>query len=241
MSPENSSYYDLHIHGRRSTDSWTPYRKIFKKAQERGLRGLAITDHDTTKAYAKACELADKTGLQLFGASSEVTTTLGVNRYPHILALNMPHKELKKYLRQFHPLSGHFPPTEEFLSWAQQFPSGLVVVAHPVPDEGPWLRKINSLTYSEIERYHEFIDGMEVISKLPGAYDESRREVAERLGLAMTGSSDAHRARFVGTVATEIPGHPETIEEVVLMIKQRQSQPHVYEAIQTEQSLIGVS
>lgn len=52
--------YDLHVHSACSDGSFTPLELLYM-AQERGLSGLSITDHDTFAAYDEAfLKLADQ-------------------------------------------------------------------------------------------------------------------------------------------------------------------------------------
>lgn len=55
--------YDLQIHSRFSPDGqWSPLQ-IFEAAQAAGLKGVALTDHNTMTNFTAAAEAAAKTGL----------------------------------------------------------------------------------------------------------------------------------------------------------------------------------
>ena len=67
--------FDMHVHTTTSDGLWSP-TDIVRLAKERGLSGLAITDHDTLDGLAEAAEAAEKMGIKLiFGVelSTEVT------------------------------------------------------------------------------------------------------------------------------------------------------------------------
>ncbi len=67
--------FDMHVHTTTSDGLWSP-TEIVRLAKERGLSGLAITDHDTLDGLAEAAEAAEKFGVKLiFGVelSTEVT------------------------------------------------------------------------------------------------------------------------------------------------------------------------
>lgn len=55
---------DLHCHSTCSDGTYTP-RELVTLAVEIGLKGLAITDHDTVDAYPQAFPLAQSLGLEL--------------------------------------------------------------------------------------------------------------------------------------------------------------------------------
>lgn len=54
---------DLHIHSIHSDGTFTP-EEIVKRAQNRGLQGVAITDHDTFAGTEEAMVAADKFGIE---------------------------------------------------------------------------------------------------------------------------------------------------------------------------------
>lgn len=222
------SHYDLHIHGWRSPDSKEHYRDIFNQAKAQGIAGIAITDHNTNAGYRRATELAEETGVLLLGSSAEITTRIG-SRFPHMLAINVPHKDLKNYLKPQRYFHLGLPTPEAFLTWMknEQFPNSLVVIAHPAVPEG----NINSLSADEIKQFHAqgLLEGagIEILNKHPGKRDAQRRKLAEELGLAMIGNSDAHKSEHVGRISTEIPGKQQTVAEVIFAINNRQSRPSV--------------
>jgi predicted metal-dependent phosphoesterase TrpH len=55
---------DLHVHTNRSDGTFTPTEAV-NLAAERGLDGIAITDHDTTEGLAEARKAADEAGIEL--------------------------------------------------------------------------------------------------------------------------------------------------------------------------------
>jgi predicted metal-dependent phosphoesterase TrpH len=55
---------DLHVHTNRSDGTFTPTEAV-KLAAERGLDGIAVTDHDTTEGLAEAADAAQKAGIEL--------------------------------------------------------------------------------------------------------------------------------------------------------------------------------
>jgi 3',5'-nucleoside bisphosphate phosphatase len=55
---------DLHVHTNRSDGTFTPTEAV-KLAAERGLDGIAVTDHDTTEGLAEASSAAREAGIEL--------------------------------------------------------------------------------------------------------------------------------------------------------------------------------
>jgi 3',5'-nucleoside bisphosphate phosphatase len=56
--------YDMHTHSTLS-DGTRSISENVALAIERGLEGIAVTDHDTTEGYAEASQAADGTGLEI--------------------------------------------------------------------------------------------------------------------------------------------------------------------------------
>ena len=68
--------YDLHIHSKYSYDSFLEPKKIIKVAKKRGLRGIAVTDHNTIKGGIKTKHInKDKDFEVVIG--SEIKTEFG--------------------------------------------------------------------------------------------------------------------------------------------------------------------
>jgi predicted metal-dependent phosphoesterase TrpH len=64
---------DLHIHSHNSSDGDFSVFHIIKLAQEKKLRAISISDHDTVAAYPEAIELGKKAGVEVI-PSIELTT-----------------------------------------------------------------------------------------------------------------------------------------------------------------------
>ena len=78
--------YDLHTHSIYSDGSLRP-AELVQKAIERGLSGIALTDHDTVAGVAEAMEVAGDRNYRLI-PGVELTTDLGENEV-HVLGYNM--------------------------------------------------------------------------------------------------------------------------------------------------------
>lgn len=76
---------DLHTHTNAS-DGDCSAEFLLKRAKKKGLRTLAITDHDTIRGYLKAVDIADEVGIQLI-PGVEISCQWN-SREVHILAYN---------------------------------------------------------------------------------------------------------------------------------------------------------
>ena len=54
--------FDMHTHSTRSDGTLSP-REVVELAAERGLDGVALTDHDTTDGLAEAARSAEESGI----------------------------------------------------------------------------------------------------------------------------------------------------------------------------------
>lgn len=71
----NVESYDLHMHSTASDGMNTP-KELVRLAAERGLKGIALTDHDTVAGVREAAEEAAISGLE-FVAGVEISTRAG--------------------------------------------------------------------------------------------------------------------------------------------------------------------
>lgn len=75
--------FDLHTHSTAS-DGTLPPREVVALAAERGLAGLALTDHDTTAGLAEAQGMADALGIRCI-AGVELSCYSPTSRESHLL------------------------------------------------------------------------------------------------------------------------------------------------------------
>ena len=103
--------YDLHIHTTHSGDCISPIEGIIAAARSKGLRGVAITDHDTVSGVKEAEKLAGRDFLIIPGV--EISSRDG-----HILGLGI-RKTVPKGL-----------PATETVARVRKL-GGIAVAAHP--------------------------------------------------------------------------------------------------------------
>jgi predicted metal-dependent phosphoesterase TrpH len=184
------SFADLHVHSIYSYDGTSTIPAILKHAAARtNLKVLAITDHDTIRGVREAQDLAPRYGLEVI-PGCEISTRDG-----HLLALFIEN-----------PIKPDLPLLDTVLALADQ--GGICVAAHP------YARGMNSLTAESIRkvvahpRAAQCLVGVEVFNACLIYPDSNIRALAaaQQLGLAKTGSSDAHVLSAIGRGATGFLG-----------------------------------
>ena len=184
---------DLHLHTNLGDGTASPQR-LLEVAKRRGLKVIAVTDHDHMEGCKRVQELIDRgeSDIELIWGC-EVTTRQG-----HFLGLFM--KRPVKFLT-------HVEAAIE----AIKEQGGLCVIPHPMGRLVPSLgrRKIEELMMRGYT-----IDGIELYNPSPA--NASAREQVNQLngqwGFAGTGSSDAHFWQHIGAGYTLFPGS--TAEDV---------------------------
>lgn len=165
--------YDLHVHTAYSPDGSLSPENVVRIAKSRGLRGIAITDHDTIRGGIKAKKYETKSFEVIVG--SEVKTDRG-------------------------DLIGLFL-TEEVCSRGLQGASseiraqgGLVVIPHPFD-------RFRSSAINPTDEEAKMADALEVFNSrcFLGRCNRKALEMARRIGTGITAGSDAHFAREIGT------------------------------------------
>jgi hypothetical protein len=174
--------YDLHVHTTYSThgifrfDSVIKPKDAIRIAIQKGLDGIAITDHDTTKAL-KECRSYANNKLEII-SGCEIASIQG-----HILAYgivewNEEKKDAFEVVEKIHELGG-------IAVAAHPFKSGLIKKG--LQD---FTKKLN-------------LDGIEVLNYHLGKKENSMaRKVAENMKIGMTAGTDAHILSDIGEVRT---------------------------------------
>lgn len=184
---------DLHMHTNLGDGTASP-RRVLDEARRRGLKVIAITDHDHMEGAKRVQELIDREGsdIQMIWGC-EVTTRQG-----HFLGLFM--KRPVKFLC-------HVEDAIDEIK-AQ---GGLTIVPHPMGRLVPSLsrRKIEEL----LTRGYQ-LDGIELYNPSPAnaSVRAQVRQLNQQWNFAGTGSSDAHFWQHIGAGYTLFPG--ETAEDL---------------------------
>ncbi len=171
---------DLHVHSLHSPDSRLGPEGLARACAERGLHGVAITDHDRLSG---ALELREALPQLLIIPGEEVRSREG-----EITGL---------FLRE------EIPPgmsaEETMLEIRRQ--GGLVCVPHPFD-----YVKLRRLSARRLLELRELIDCLEAVNAKPRWWWANRaaREFASRHGFPATAGSDAHREEEVGRAWVEM-------------------------------------
>ncbi len=168
---------DMHVHTNYSDSSGT-VEEVIKTAKEKGLNGIAITDHDTLEGAKVAMNMQD--GVIVI-QGEEIKTRNG-----EILALGIDEAVPEDL------------PIEEAIRIVH-LQEGLVFIPHPtIPFFG-------RLKETDMRRLN--IDGLEVfsaISPFADHYATKNMAIAKRLGLSTIAGSDSHFSETVGDAYTII-------------------------------------
>ena len=180
---------DLHVHTVYS-DGHGTVEKVLETAAQKGIDGLAITDHDTLEGYYRA--KARGSGLLVL-PGFEVETDAG-----HVLVLGL--ERLPFY---------HFR-YEGLVEWARSL-GGLSVLAHPAADRfhlDRWMRC-----------RPDFVEVFNASYPFSFFFLKRGLGVAGRLGLPGVGGSDAHYAQAVGDAYTTVELDDPDVGEVLAALK----------------------
>lgn len=186
---------DLHTHSCYSYDGFSSPREMLLVAREKGLNGIALTDHNTTKGWDETLITAKELNM-LIVLGEEIKTERG-----DILGLFLK-EEIKS--RQ----------AEEVIKEIKA-QGGLVVIPHSFH----FFERFRGL-----EIYKELLNGIEVFNaRLPfSGADKSALAFAQKNSLAMTAGSDAHYCAGVGYAYTIVEA-AENLEEFKTGILEKRS------------------
>ncbi len=183
---------DLHVHSDRSPDGRSSVDELVAAAVERGLSGIALTDHNTVAGHARLAEVARIRPELLLLPGVEVSTADG-----HLLVYGTVEAPPPRR-----------PWTETF-AWVRDR-GGVAVPAHPFRFfHGAGAARTGVAP----------VPAIETVNGHNGRTANTRaRRLAESRSLGGTGGSDAHAAREVGVAWTVFPvgvGTPEALLEAL--------------------------
>ena len=180
---------DPHVHTLAS-DGIDEVEAMIKAAVDAGLDAIAIADHERMDAAVAGQARAEYRGYPIEVIVGEEVTTRG----GHLLALYM-----KKRIRPWHSLKDTVAMIHE--------QGGLAIIAHPLPPYPLCAseRTIRKLMDEADPIFHpDGLEGFNPTTAGKALRHWSRRApaLADELGIAATGGSDAHRAGNVGATVT---------------------------------------
>jgi len=165
---------DLHVHTRHSKDCSCSVAEAVEAAKKAGLKGIAITDHDSVGGNAEATGLSSKEFLVIPGV--EISSKDG-----HILGLGV--SEL---------IPRDLPASETVELIRGQ--GGIAIAAHPFGIA----RKIGSVFKARFDAVEVYNSRTYLIS------NTLARRFAERNHVPMVGGSDAHCPDEIGLAGVEM-------------------------------------
>mgnify|MGYP000132520236 CR=1 FL=1 len=188
---------DLHVHTVYSGDSSITLEKAVLTAKKIGLNGFAITDHDSVEAHKK---IPKNSGLVII-PGIEVTTKEG-----HLIGLGVSE-----------PIKPGLPALETAERIREL--GGIVIIPHPM---NPFKHSLGGDIIREIKP-----DAVETVNaSTPSVLHVKKvEELAEQMGYAKTGGSDAHIPSSMGKAYTVIEAEKESLEDILQSIRKRKTVP----------------
>jgi predicted metal-dependent phosphoesterase TrpH len=190
---------DLHVHSRHSPDSRLTIEQIVGRLPYTGLRGFALTDHNSVEGLATLAKLARQNPSYVLLPGVEVSTLEG-----HLLAYGLsqappPHR-----------------PVAETIEWVRAH-GGEPVLAHPfrwTHGVGRHVAETAPVPAIEVRNGHN--------SEVANAQAEV---IAAQRTLGMTGGSDVHALIELGTAYTQFPEEVRTPDEVLEALRRGRTLP----------------
>lgn len=184
---------DLHVHTDHSRDSNICLDEAIRRCKAAGLDGFAVTDHDTLDGLP---DVHARQQSYLIIPGIEISA-----RGAHILGLNVSEPvqaglSIQNTVERLHDQGA------------------IAIVAHPHSIFKTWVDS------REIEQAR--LDAVEVANANQFPFDFMMRKntaLAERLGLPITGGSDAHIPEMVGRAYTIIDVEANNVEDVISSLR----------------------
>lgn len=190
---------DLHVHSRHSPDSHLTLDEIAHRLPYAGMRGFALTDHNSVAGHREIPDLRARNPGLFVLPGVEVSALEG-----HLLAYGVteappPHR-----------------PVDATCEWVRDH-GGEAVLAHPFRiGHGVGRRVAGSAP----------VTGIETVNGHSSVVANFKAEViaAQRV-LAHTGGSDVHQLSDIGRAFTEFPSDTTTVDDLLEAIRRRQVRP----------------
>ena len=183
---------DLHVHSAASVDGLSAPEALAAGAAERGLQAIAISDHN------RCTRLPSCPGVLLI-PGVELSTDSG-----HLLGLFLERPVAERFLTGF-------PPLRDCAAEIRRC-GGVAVLAHPFAPQ-----KLPEEALSRLEV--DAIEGVNARAALHPGANEQAQALARRMGLPVTGGSDAHCLPELGDAWTEMEAEdctPEALRRALL-------------------------
>lgn len=188
---------DLHVHSRYSPDSRLTLEQLVGRLPYTGIRGFALTDHNSVGGIAELAELRRAYPTYVFLPGVEVSTVEG-----HLLAYGVSEAPPAR------------KPVLETIEWVRAH-GGEAVLAHPYR----WNHGVGGrVAETAPVRAIECRNGHN--SEVANAKAEV---VAARRLLGMTGGSDVHVLNELGRAFTQFPDEARTADDLLEALRRGQT------------------
>lgn len=195
---------DLHLHVQEySADSHLPVRAAIARAKEMGLDALCITDHDTLGILETIDALREETGFPLF-PGAEYLTLDGDFVVFGLTELPAPGLSAQALLDHVH---AH---------------GGAAICCHPF--------RTNNRGAGDKARQLTHLQGVECFNgSTSQPHNLLALRMADDLGLARIGASDAHRVDRVGRFATRFLCPIHSLQDLIHALHEGKTVPVMYQ------------
>ena len=186
--------FDLHVHSRFSPDSNAEIPQFVEQLSLTGLRGFALTDHNSIEGHALLREMQARYPRHILIPGVEVSTREG-----HLLVYGAE------------GLPPAHRPLAETLRWVEAH-RGVAALAHPFRrfhGVGRQLAETNSGVAIEAVNGHS-----SAVANAKAEWVAVRRRAVE------VGGSDAHAPAELGRAYTECPDDVHTFDDVLAAIRE---------------------
>ncbi|MCK4715130.1 MAG: PHP domain-containing protein [Candidatus Aenigmarchaeota archaeon] len=174
--------FEMHAHTFYSDDAIVSPEDLVKTAKLRGMNGVAVTDHDTTRGWKRALEAGKKHGIGVIKAE-EIKVFHEGRKIGEVLAFFI-NEEIKP---------------AEFLEVKDKIKEqgGLLAVAHPFD----YFRN----RFRMVEEYKKHFDAVAVVNArvVLNWFNDKAHEFAKKNKLPVIGGSDSHCKYEVANAYTE--------------------------------------
>jgi predicted metal-dependent phosphoesterase TrpH len=186
---------DLHIHTKYSGDSTIEPKELIKVALGRGLDGIAVTDHNTTRGWTQFQENQELCIIKGIEQTTEYGSVIGL-----FLNENIESNEFYEVVDEI------------------KDQDGIIMIPHPFDMLRSDSFKISSVEYKTLEKY---VDAIEVFNSrcILNRFNENAEKLANTLHKHKLAGSDAHTRNEIGNARTEFEYN--TLEQVRVKLKEK--------------------
>jgi len=195
--------FELHAHTFYSDDAIVSPEDMVEAAKTKGMNGVAVTDHDTTKGWKRALEAGKKHGIDVIKAE-EIKVFHEGRKIGEVLAFFI-NEEIRP---------GEFLEVKDNI----RSQGGTLVVAHPFD----YFRN----DFKMLEEYKKHFDGIEAVNArvILNRFNAKARGFARKNRLGITGGSDSHCKYEIANAYTVADIH--NVNELAKSIKSRKTRAY---------------